>query len=131
LIFGDERRTLERQQTKAKTKAVVAKQRTMRASKTQRRARELFFVLFTLEDEGLKSNHIKRRAYLEEEEEEEEENHRKCPFENDISRVVAIKKRRKVDVANKETSKEPQKTYRRYLAHAFLRRYPQLNRRSQ
>jgi hypothetical protein len=45
----------------------------MRTSKTQRRARELFFVLFTLEDEGLKSNRIKRRAYLEEEEEEEEE----------------------------------------------------------
>ena len=46
----------------------------MRTSKTQRRARELFFVLFTLEDEGLKSNRIKRRAYLEEEEEEEEKN---------------------------------------------------------
>ena len=45
----------------------------MRTSKTQRRARELSFVLFTLEDEGLKSNHIKRRAYLEEEKEEEEE----------------------------------------------------------
>ena len=102
----------------------------MRTSKTQRRARELFFVLFTLEDEGLKSNHIKRPAYLQEEEEEEEEIHRKCPFENDISRVVAIKKRRKVDVANKETSKEPQKTYRRYLSHVFLRRFPKLNRRS-
>ncbi len=104
----------------------------MRTSKTQRRARELFFVLFTLEDEGLKSNRIKRRAYLEEEEEEEEEKNQEYArvWKWHFSRRVAIKKRRKVDVANKEASKELQKTYRRYLSHVFLRRFPKLNRRS-